>query len=158
VRGDIYQLGKTLYFLLTGRDPFLIETDLLPRGIENIIIKATKQNPEFRYASVAELADDIETYLQSLNPTNSPEYRFVISLKQCEDLAAEGAFDKKNVENLLNSLHECKNEEQIFLKHFDMIPTNLLKIVSNQFLDEFKPILDVYTSSVMSTVECRKIY
>ena len=149
IRSDIYQLGKTLYFLLTGNDPYLIETDLLPRGIKNIITKATKQNLEYRYASVAELADYVETYLNSLNPAKSPEYRFVISLKQFEDLAAaEGSFDKKNVEDLLNFLYECKNEEKVFLSLFDKIPDNLLEIVSNQFLDEFKPILDVYTSSL----------
>ena len=148
VRGDIYQLGKTLYFLLTGSDPLLIEADLLPRGIENIIKKATKQDLNSRYASVAELADYIETYLHSLNPINSPEYRFEISLKQCEDLAADGTFNKKIVEDLLSSLYECIDGKERFLDIFDKISANLLEIVSNQFVDEFEPILDAYTSSL----------
>ena len=147
VRGDIYQLGKTLYFLLTGKDPILIETDLLPRGIEHIVIKATKSDINSRYASVAELADYIETYLSSLNSTNSPKDRFDISLKQFEQLASEGTFDKKIVEELLNSLYDCK-DENMFLYIFDKIPNDLLKIVSNQYVVEFEPILNAYTSKL----------
>lgn len=147
VRGDIYQLGKTLYFLLTGKNPFLIETDLLPRGIENIVIKATKPDINSRYASVAELADYIELYLYSLNSTNSPEGRFDISIKQFEQLASEGTFDKKIVEELLNSLYECK-DDKMFSYIFDKIPNDLLKIVSNQFVVEFEPILNAYTSKL----------
>lgn len=148
VRGDVYQLGKTLYYLLTGKEPFLIERNLLPKGLENIIAKATKQDPHSRYASVSELADRIETYLYSLNPTNSPEYRFESCLTQCEDLAAEGTFDKRIIENLLDFLYECKNEELVFLNLFDKIPASLLKIISDQFVDEFKPVLEAYTSSI----------
>lgn len=148
VKGDIYQLGKTLYFLLTGKDPFLLENDSLPRGIENIITKATKPNPDLRYKSVAELADYIETYLYSLNPTHSPEYRFEIDLKQCEDLAAEGTFNKKIVEDLLTALYDCKDDEQKYLDLFDKIPANLLEIIPKQLVDEFKPILDTYTHNL----------
>ena len=63
-------------------------------------------------------------------------------------MAAEGSFNKKNIEDLLNSLYECKDEQERFLDLFDKIPANLLKIVSNQFVDEFKPILEAYTTNL----------
>ena len=43
-RGDIYQLGKMLYKVLTGENPILIETRTLPSSLIYIISKATKDN------------------------------------------------------------------------------------------------------------------
>jgi eukaryotic-like serine/threonine-protein kinase len=85
---DVYQLGALLYVLLTGRRPFMehgadleaaITTGRIPRpsdvaatppsmrtlrgDLDAIVMKAMRTEPERRYASVAELADDIRRYL-----------------------------------------------------------------------------------------------
>ncbi len=74
VQSDIYAMGASLFFLITGKDPepltashprsFIAD---VPEELDRIIARSTALDPESRYASAADFEADLRTFAESLN-------------------------------------------------------------------------------------------
>lgn len=109
-RSDIYSVGILMYELLTGQLPFDGESPVaialkqmqaeakrprelnpdIPEGLEEIVMRAMKKDPDLRYQSASEMLRDIDEFKR--NPSVIFEYKYFT------DEASTRYFDAPNPE------------------------------------------------------------
>jgi serine/threonine-protein kinase len=106
-RGDVYSVGVILYELVSGRVPFDADNfmgvltqhmykappplreatpnpELLPEGLEAIVMKCLAKRPEQRYQSMREFVEDLEKVMAGARPAAARE--------RSEDLTEPGSY------------------------------------------------------------------
>jgi eukaryotic-like serine/threonine-protein kinase len=148
-RTDVCQLGKTLYCMLTGASPLLMDMSAIPQGIRHIIARATRTDPIDRYQTVAELMDAIDVYRRSQLPSANPRALFDTCLNQLKPLIAIGQFDIDQTRKLLETLdHIWQADGVAGLTAFDEIPDTLWPIISARLPNELLTILRHYVPKI----------
>ncbi|MFY7816646.1 MAG: serine/threonine-protein kinase [Chryseobacterium taeanense] len=149
VRSDIFQMGKTIYNVLTNTNPSLIENDILPGGLLYIIRKCTNANPDNRYQTVSALETAINNYLLSLEPKSNPKNYFSDLINIAKENLRLGSYQKDNVSEIVSSIYNFKNVPEEFFNRFHEIPLRIIEIISSNFEHEAQDLIQLFEENTV---------
>lgn len=151
IPSDIYQLGKTIYCLLTKENPVYIDKDKVPNGLYYIIRKCTNERLIDRYQNIAELRLALIKHLDILTGKDSPLSLFDNLIKELH----KRPVSKSDVYSLFIVLYEFKENADIFYSKVMSIPLGYFSHLNEGDLQTF---LDVYNDVVMDLSDNGKLY
>jgi eukaryotic-like serine/threonine-protein kinase len=137
-RGDVFQLGKTLYHLLTGYRPTVLNPDAVQIGIWYVIQKATRQNPDERYQSVNQLLDALHDAIRTTDPDMNPKGMFEELLTVAEEKLSSNQYDSRNITRLLQLIYSTDDMED-YITLFHRLPNRILQIYASNMSTELEP-------------------
>lgn len=157
VRSDIFQLGKTIYNILTNSNPALIESDILPGGLLYIIRKCIADNPLNRYQNISELETAISNYLLSLEPKANPINYFKELINVALENLKSKTYNKKNVEEIIASIYTFKDSSEGLFNRFNEIPLKIIEIISSNFEHEAIQLIELYSENTIKHFQENRI-
>jgi len=146
-RGDVFQLGKTLYQLLTGHRPTVLNPNAVTIAIWYVIQKATRQNPDERYQSVNQLLDALHDAVRLTDPELNPKGIFEELLTVAEEKLKSNQYDPKNIEQLIQLVYSSDDLEE-YIDLFHRIPNRIIQVCASNLSTEFEPIMQKYKSAI----------
>lgn len=149
---DVFQLGKTLYHLITGEVPALIERDKLPAGLGTVVTRATNPEPARRYAGVSQLMDAVSAYRKSTAPGANPEYEFEVALAEANELLEQNEYSTDNVEKICALITAADGDPDVVLERVRNIPDRLLEVIAANLPSSLSPVLEVYCRALEGQV------
>lgn len=156
-RTDIYQLGKTLYQLLTGLEPALVDLGRVPAGLAHVVRRATREQPDERYQSVGQMMDAVRAYLRAKDPMANPRNAFETALNGVTERLDREEYRADEVQSLLEILatEAVQHDGEQFLELIDSVPITILAVMVEAFPAEFQPVLEHYVQVIDDTVAGR---
>lgn len=150
-RGDVYQLGKTFYHLLTGLNPGIINIQSIPLSFRYAVQKSTRLEPDERYQSVGELLDAVLDARRAMDPSMNPKSVYEQLVSVAEEKLQSNEYDRENVTKLIELIFNTEDKDDI-IEFFNKIPERLLPIYSTDLATEFEPVLEKYRKAIDSEV------
>ncbi|SDO02724.1 Serine/threonine protein kinase [Psychrobacillus sp. OK028] len=150
-RGDVYQLGKTLYHLLTGDRPIVLNPNAVPVPIWYVIKRATRENPDQRYQSVDLLLDALNDAVRAIDPEIDSFGSFEELINITEEKLKSNTYDPNDILRLLQLLFSIDNHDE-YIKLFHRIPNRILQAYASIMVSEFEPVLEKYKVAIDEVV------
>ncbi len=153
-RTDVYQLGKTLYQFLTGKEPVLMDMASVPSGLAHVIRKATREHPDERYHNVGQLIDAVRTARAARDPAANPVTSFEATIGRIKERLERGEYRVKDVRDLLSilALPAVRGVADQYLELFDQIPSEILELLAESHGDDLLPVLEGYVEAIDQVV------
>lgn len=158
-RTDIYCLGATMYHLLTGHNPSQPPYEMYPirqwnpelsSGLEEIILKCTKNNPADRYQSCTELMYALEHYneldVEYKRKQKGRLATFLVSLGLTVTLAGTSVFAYSKENSIRNTTYEnylSRAEQSINRQSFEDYIQKAVELDPSR-ADGFTTLLEYY--------------
>lgn len=167
-RTDVYCLGVTLYHLVTGKSPCEEPYELYPirkwnsslsKGLEKIILKCTRPDPNDRYQSCAEMLYDLNHYKeiddeykkkQKVKLATFMTTSMVSVVGLLTGVICSGYANKVNNENYDVKIVQAKNENDIEKKLNTLYSAIELK---PHDIKAYEELIEVYKSDYIYTLD-----
>lgn len=167
-RTDVYCLGVTLYHLVTGKSPCEEPYELYPirkwnsslsKGLEKIILKCTRPDPNDRYQSCAEMLYDLNHYKeiddeykkkQKVKLATFMTTSMVSIIGLLTGVICSGYANKVNDENYDVKIVQAKNENDIEKKLNTLYSAIELK---PHDIKAYEELIEVYKSDYIYTLD-----
>lgn len=148
-RADVFSLGRILQDLLCGSASPRAIHPRLPRKYRSLTARATAENKEERYDSVATLVDAFRQVRAGIEEPEIPDERYRQIIAQWSSRAETAA--RLEVIRQLERLFERHSENERFVRAiFPSLPRDLLELWSQRFPGSLASAIRVFDSHVAS--------
>lgn len=142
-KGDVFQLGKTLYHLLTGHNPTILNPEAVPIAAWYVIQKATRQTKDDRYHSVDQLLDALHDAVRSTDPEMNSKARFNELYTKIKEELKKDQYNLQDITKIFQIIYGTEDEDE-YIDLFHEIPLMIIEVYSSNMTTEFEPIIEKY--------------
>ncbi|MDE1465990.1 serine/threonine-protein kinase [Spartinivicinus poritis] len=145
--GDIFMLGKTIYFLLTGRDPLYLVESEIPAPLYYIIDKCCKVDKNQRYQNLNDLKQSLTTAFDVLLQRAEGLSKSKLLLDQISDELKDQKYSPTKVKEFIDQLALLENQEQNNIC-FELSSGFFNIICLDKVVSHLQTFLDIYEKHV----------